>query len=77
MAPTALPGGMGDEKHVAKWLLDSIPASQERNYLLWRTTTSLWRAADPSAVELMLRRQGIDPEEMSKLNREGHLRPSY
>lgn len=77
MAAAALPGDMDDEKHVAKWLLDSIPASRERNYLLWRTTTGLWRAADPSAVELMLRQQGIDPEEMSELNREGYLRPSY
>lgn len=68
--------GWGEEHHVARWLLETLPESQERDYLVWRTTTGFWQASDPVAVSDLLQQQGINPEEMMKLNQEGYLRPS-
>lgn len=66
-------GALGEEKKIAKWLLDSLPPSKERDYLVWRTTTGFWEASAPAEAAMLLREQGIDPEEMLELNRKNYL----
>ena len=67
----------GEEEKIAAWLLDSLPPSKERDYLVWRTTIGFWAASGPAEAAALLREQGIDPEEMMELNRKGYLRETF
>jgi hypothetical protein len=66
----------GEEKEVAMWLLESLPESKQRNYLVWLTTIGFGDPSDPAFVSNLLQQQGINPEEMMKLNQQGYLRAS-
>lgn len=66
----------GEGEEVAKWLLKSVPASQERNYLVWRATLPL-RMTEPEEAEALFEKEGIDPEAMEELAREGYLRETF
>ncbi len=68
---------LGEEGNVAKWLLKSLPASEERDFLLWRTTIGFWQASDPAGAAALLLEQGIDGKEMMELERKGYLRPTH
>ncbi|MFC7336876.1 hypothetical protein ACFQY0_06785 [Haloferula chungangensis] len=58
---------LGEEPEVANWLLNHLPPSQDREFLLWQTTQGFWEAKDPAGVAKFLQEQKIDPEEMTQL----------
>jgi hypothetical protein len=64
----------GEDAEYASWLVEFMPISTERNYLVWRATIGFWTAADPESAGAFLKQQGIDPDDMIKLDREGYLR---
>ncbi|MGJ8634833.1 MAG: hypothetical protein ACSHX7_13025, partial [Luteolibacter sp.] len=66
----------GEGEEVAKWLLKSVPASRERNYLVWRATLPL-RMTEPEEAEALFEKEGIDPEAMEELARQGYLREIF
>lgn len=59
---------------LAAKLLDSLPTSKERNYLVWRAMTVFSSPQDTANRSDFLKQQGIDHEEMLKLDRDGYLR---
>jgi hypothetical protein len=65
-----------DNKEASKaadWILDSLPPSRERDFLLWKTTQGYWETTDLEAVKLLLSEQKIDVDEMIQLANDGFM----
>lgn len=62
---------------VAEWLINGLPQSQERDFLIWRMTQGYWEATDPVAASKLLEEHSINSEEMHKLDREGFMRIDF
>jgi hypothetical protein len=61
-------------QELAAQVLGFLPASKERNYLVWRAVTAFGDQDDLVARADFLKQQNINHEEMLKLDRDGYLR---
>ena len=61
-------------QELAAKLLDYLPPSKERNYLVWRAMTVFASPQDTAVRSDFLKQQGINHEEMLKLDRDEYLR---